>query len=430
MAEFSEGKIMEGFLCPMCHTDMRSSRTLLAHFQEQHSEEQDILKSLKELVGKAKSKILKLDDKDLETFNKELSLQKYFLEKSVPQDAGQTRSHIEYFKEVRRERLDHRTSETNKLIIRLDRFLRAEGTDRKQIAQSLVTWLDGSTVSRCPSCASSFNITRRQHHCRLCGSIMCNSCSCFLTYDEARNIISPMYFDGKSQVQRTDEETLRICVHCANMLDCRRSLQMSQNMQLPICKYYEKLQQIKYEIEPSLDLFNKMYKSIMSGDVTYQLQDAQSLKTAIAKQAELLDAYGKKIASLPPEPNIPKAINLHNAIRRGTAVFIKEHLLSLPVLPSPAELEHIKQEQSLRNEVPNTYNIPMKRVAVTTGWSPAAVDAAPETSEDPLIEQMNIVRNYIEQAKKENRFDEVVSLRENLDMLKKMYRKKVGANHE
>lgn len=142
-----------------------------------------------ELFGKAKSKILKIDEKDLESLRADMTFQKYFLEEGVPQAPGQTQSHMDYFRKVRRERLDHRTSETNKLIIRLDRLLRAEGSDRKQTAQELVPWLDGTTVTRCPSCTATFNFARRQHHCRLCGCIMCNSCSFFLTYEEARTYL-------------------------------------------------------------------------------------------------------------------------------------------------------------------------------------------------------------------------------------------------
>lgn len=47
MAEADENQIIEGFLCPICHKDLRSDSNLLNHFQELHSEEQDILKSIK-----------------------------------------------------------------------------------------------------------------------------------------------------------------------------------------------------------------------------------------------------------------------------------------------------------------------------------------------------------------------------------------------
>lgn len=202
MAAVEQNSVKEGFLCPICHNDMRSPNNLIAHFQDLHSEEQDILKSIKGnfvnfccrkliriilgIYGKAKKKILKLDDQDLELFKKEISLQKYHLEYSEPQDPGPSTSHTEYFKRIRRERIDHRTTETNKLIIRLDRLLRVYGSDRKQHEQELVAWIDGTTVTRCPSCTATFNLTRRQHHCRLCGSIMCNSCSYFLSYETAR----------------------------------------------------------------------------------------------------------------------------------------------------------------------------------------------------------------------------------------------------
>lgn len=39
--------IQEGFLCPICHKDMRSPHNLISHFQDRHSEEQEFLKSLK-----------------------------------------------------------------------------------------------------------------------------------------------------------------------------------------------------------------------------------------------------------------------------------------------------------------------------------------------------------------------------------------------
>lgn len=47
MAEAGSEGIKEGFLCPVCHADLRTPANLLAHFQRLHSEEQDLLKSIK-----------------------------------------------------------------------------------------------------------------------------------------------------------------------------------------------------------------------------------------------------------------------------------------------------------------------------------------------------------------------------------------------
>lgn len=47
MAAASDTQMIEGFLCPICKTDFGKALTLLNHFQEEHSEEQDLLKSFK-----------------------------------------------------------------------------------------------------------------------------------------------------------------------------------------------------------------------------------------------------------------------------------------------------------------------------------------------------------------------------------------------
>lgn len=58
MAESEETVMIEGFLCPICKVDLGTAVKLLSHFQEEHSDEQDLLKSFK---GKsAKCKVLGL----------------------------------------------------------------------------------------------------------------------------------------------------------------------------------------------------------------------------------------------------------------------------------------------------------------------------------------------------------------------------------
>ncbi|CAG9856769.1 unnamed protein product [Phyllotreta striolata] len=424
--------IQEGFLCPICHKDLRSANNLISHFQDLHSEEKDLLSSIKGIYGKVKKKILTVEDQDLEHFKNEISLQKekYYLEYSEPQDPGPAVSHTEYFKSVRRDRLDHRTAETNKLIIRLDRLLRVFASDRKQQEQELVAWLDGSTVSRCPSCASSFNITRRQHHCRLCGSIMCNSCSYFLPYEIAQTIVTPLNSGSSKEQSGKESETLRICYHCLDMLESRRRVQIDQVLQPIICQLYTHLQKMKIQVQGSVDMYYKIYNSLKSGESTYILQDLQSLRNTIADKAQMIDTLSKKIDSLPVDPETPKSAVLQTGIRKATSSYIKEELITLPPPPTPEELEKTKRERLAKVKVDDipVSSTSIKKVTVTTGWSPANVANESTVSEeaDPLLEQMNIVRSYIKQAREAQRFDEVKSLHENLNMLKDMYKKQLG----
>lgn len=165
-----------------------------------------------------------------------------------------------------------------------------------------------------------------------------------------------------------------------------------------------------------------MYSSLSSGDSTFQLQDAQSLRSSIAKQAEILDVLSKKILAEPVDSNTNKVYHLQNTIRRATSQYIKDYLLVLPVLPTPAELERIKHERLTRNHhetaAPAAFG-PVKKLNITTGWSPSSITNQQSSSDDPLLEQINIVENYIEQAQNAGRFEEVAVLRENLKMLRR-----------
>ena len=48
-----------------------------------------------------------------------------------------------------------------------------------------MSWRTDSDVDVCPGCNKRFILTRRRHHCRLCGNIMCNKCSHFMSTEFA-----------------------------------------------------------------------------------------------------------------------------------------------------------------------------------------------------------------------------------------------------
>ena len=68
-----------------------------------------------------------------------------------------------------------------------------------------------------------------------------------------------------------------------------------------------------------------------------------------------------------------------------------------------------------------------ERVQVCAGWKPAEVAAGVsgarrgDEKEDPMIQQMNIIRSYIRQAQDARKWDEVQMLKENLKELQQEY---------
>lgn len=476
-----DAEILEGFLCPICKADLKTPERLTAHVEQQHSEEQDLLKSLKEMFSFAKKKILNLDETASELArNLDSSLQgagsgSARVENPIfalGQTVGTDCDHLSYFKAVRNPRLERYATETNKLIIRLDKLLDGLPSDpdaRKRHEQSKVPWIDGKLVKLCPSCAKGFGLTRRQHHCRVCGSVMCDGCSFHLSFDEARSIVQPVSPGTELPPRPTtlppedqsskdrDSNGFRVCEHCLHLLMNRKEMQDSRSDRPPVTKLYERLLQEKREITPDIPMYEKIIASLYEGDAIYRLSDASALREKIGRAAERIDNISKAILALPfPQGSREEA--LKKSIRLSCIAYIKEQMLSTPPLPAEDEIKkiqarkkqetarRIERERRLALEAYERYELQSDGGGGPTNGSSSSSTAstaemtngrfypAPTTgtdnwsgfqtatvnvsaSADPLIDQINIVKGYIRQAREAMRFEEVETLERNLSEL-------------
>ncbi|XP_058445078.1 rabenosyn-5 [Malaya genurostris] len=470
-----DSEILEGFLCPICKTDLKTPERLTSHVEQEHVEEQDLLKSLKEMFSFAKKKILNLDEtaNDLaRSFDSSLQVGKQERTAAVNpillhgQQVGTDCDHISYFKAVRNPRLERYASETNKLIIRLDKLLDGLPSDldaRKRHEQSKVPWIDGKLVKLCPSCAKSFGLTRRQHHCRVCGSVMCDGCSFHLSFEEARSIVQPISPGTEppkmtTQLDETgkDRESsgFRVCEHCLHLLMNRKEMQDSRSNRPLITKLYEKLLQEKKDIEPDIPMYSKIIHSLYDGDAIYRLSDASALREKMARAAERIDNISKTILAIPFAPGSREEA-LKKAIRLSCISYIKEQMLSIPPLPAEEEIKkiqlrkkqetakRIERERRLALEAYEKYELQSEpyngssssstastaemtngryygaaAVSSSDNWSGyQAANVAVSSTADPLIDQINIVKGYIRQAREALRFEEVETLERNLSEL-------------
>lgn len=144
-ADFSSD-IVEGFICPICHSDEKTVERLLQHFEEKHSEEKDLVQTFRDVFKIAKKKILNLDENEFSrTFENTLKSGKSLIGSSSfpdfdiidyePQEIGKIIDYVDYFKAIRNPRLERYATETNKLIIRLNKLLTNRPTDPQQIKQ-------------------------------------------------------------------------------------------------------------------------------------------------------------------------------------------------------------------------------------------------------------------------------------------------------
>lgn len=134
---------MEGFICPICKSDEKKLERLLQHFDEKHSEEKDLIQTFRDVFKIAKKKILNLDENEsndnASKSNKQGLASNPFIEDfeflDENQEIGVLQSYYEYFKAIRNPRLERYATETNKLIIRLNKLLTNRPTEPQQIKQ-------------------------------------------------------------------------------------------------------------------------------------------------------------------------------------------------------------------------------------------------------------------------------------------------------
>lgn len=139
-------EILEGFLCPICKADLKTPDRLTAHFETDHTDDQDILRSFKDILMTAKKKMRVFDDIVPASAIISDNSQKFHqaavnpFDDRRPQECGTDVNHMAYFRAIRTPRLERYATETNKLIIRLHKLLTDRPSDsiqQKQHEQSV-----------------------------------------------------------------------------------------------------------------------------------------------------------------------------------------------------------------------------------------------------------------------------------------------------
>ncbi|CAH1265435.1 RBSN [Branchiostoma lanceolatum] len=455
---------------------------------------------------------------------------------------GTSRSHMDSFKKIRDARIDFYVIEMNKLLIRLEKLIafdrmNPDPVKKKEFEIGLVPWAPDDAVPFCPTCGEKFNLSRRRHHCRLCGSIMCNRCSEFLTPDftgklvnkagnppvqnirgeekghrrQGRKLVnkagnppvqnirgeekghrrqgsagtrameSLRLLVGEVVGEEPREDGIRTCQDCMAVMR-RRERQIQEKTTKPIIvQLYEKLRMLMDKVETMCPEYIKMAESLNAGETSYNLEHANNVRSQLMRCYEAIDTIGfltevtsygntftscvyvcrKKIATMgasgTEQQLSPQAIRLQQGIRKHCTLFIQDNVFGLPSLPSEDQLRKLQEQRRLeieqrlalerqaaleveerrRSEEQRKRSSPEKErkgaAAVDTtnrdrtesigkGWTPAVDSSSVATTEtDPMLQQMDIIRSFVEQARAAGRLDEVEMLEANLRELQQEY---------
>lgn len=184
--------VRAGFLCPECHQDMSTMETLQVHYQTVHSKSN--LSNTTGIFSMAKQKLKSLKSSSGENNR---AYEKYFHQPKTErkQSIGYLRAYDIYFRQIRKSRLEQFNIHANERLSRLNQLILIDAqllqpnkaNERQKFERSIVRWIDESVSSKCSGCQRSFYFYNRKHHCRLDGSVVCQSCSYFISFTIAGN---------------------------------------------------------------------------------------------------------------------------------------------------------------------------------------------------------------------------------------------------
>ena len=216
-----------------------------------------------------------------------------------------------------------------------------------------------------------------------------------------------------------------------------------------ISQFYVKLREYVQMGEEMSPQYISMYDSLMAGETTYHSSDVKMLRVKLLKVAENIDLMSKKIQALGSE-NLPEGIAkprrfvLQDHVRRSAVNFIKETLVGLPSLPSDEELVKIQErrkediakkiaeerkraeearakfqnlQEKRRTEISKLRRSPSESgsgskfnkssVSYESGFvlssSAQQREIVSVVSDDPMLQQIQIITGYIAQARQQNR---------------------------
>lgn len=213
---------------------------------------------------------------------------------------GLVRDKTDAFKAVRKQTVDKVTLEVSRLEKRLTRLTQLLATlpaeqvqsgagkrwplswqtdQRKALEQTIVSWQDDSSVSRCPFCQQEFTgYTFRRHHCRTCGRVVCGDPVTGCSKDVPLSITSCMPIVIESHplltcaVSKTPAEKpvpnglvnidVRLCKECRATLFDRRDFDADIMRKTPDLRVYDNLTQFERGIRLLMPRFQKLLSAL------------------------------------------------------------------------------------------------------------------------------------------------------------------------
>lgn len=395
---------------------------------------------------------------------------------------GVLTDHTNAFVEIRRKKVERQNLEISRLEKRLTKLtkllanppenltqsngsllgpvtsLAGQKNPRKLIEQSVVTWEEDATVSKCPFCQQEFGSwTFRRHHCRICGRVVCGDPQTACSSEVGLNVSSDTNGATKSHpgTEKPQSATnggqvgidIRMCRDCKHTIFSARDFAASLQHKPADQRAYETLQQFERGIQQLLPSFHRVLLNLQpekkeSGEIDLnkppptraQIQEAAKIRKRLVDSFGKYGTAAKRLRDLPTESATQR--RLQAAIYTYASSFLHTNMLPLKSLPqllrsrsSASSSTAISASRLLASHNHSGSSLRHSELADTETSSQAPSEGSTvvsqlETEEKELRERLVVleeqrfmVESMIKTAHGSRRFEEVSALSRNVDEL-------------
>lgn len=402
--------------------------------------------------------------------------------------------HTKFFEQTRRKKVERQNLEISRLEKRLTKLtnllanppekhtqsngsllapvasLSGQKNPRKLMEQSIVTWEEDSTVSKCPFCQQEFGSwTFRRHHCRICGRVVCadpqTACSSEVGLNVASATIPATEKPPSAASPGQVSIDIRMCRDCKHTIFSSRDFTNSLQHKPADQRAYETLRQFERGIKQLLPSFHRALLALQpekqeSGEVDLnkpppthaQIQEAAKIRKRLIDSFAKYGAAAKRLRDLKSDNPTQKRLQL--AIYTQASNFLHTNMLPLKSLPQllrsrSSVSSSISTPTASRLLASNTHSASSLRHSELVSESETASQAPSEgstvvsqleTEEKDLRERLVVleeqrfmVHDMVKSAHGARRFEEVSALSRNLDELDveiKALKSKIGGVEE
>ncbi|KAJ5884821.1 hypothetical protein N7495_009331 [Penicillium taxi] len=318
---------------------------------------------------------------------------------------GVTRDQLSVFKSIRKPTVDKDVLEISRLEKRLTRLtqllanlppdqiqpsatklfsLTWQNDQRKALEQTIVTWQDDASVSRCPFCQQDFSgYSFRRHHCRTCGRVVCGDpntgCS-----SEVGLSIAPLSKTEKAMTRQMINIDVRLCKECKHTLFDRRDFEADITRKPADVRAYENLVQFEKGIRLHLPKFQKLLAALQDPrrpPTSAQISDASKVRKRLIDSFAKYDVAARRVRDFPTDS--PTQKRLQKAIYQQASNFLHLHMLPLKSLP-----------QILKHTSPTGGLQPSRTSTPITSLSGSIPGDRPQNSALTTIKSNNRISTY------------------------------------